>query len=111
MTDSEPGEVSSEPTASDGATNQMPDIAAHVFQVFCDDAFDGALRVLNQFLVLGAAIDWVTIERAGDRIELFLRASGIDNGRADLLLAKLQAMVLVREAILKPSSAPALRGG
>lgn len=59
---------------------------------------DAPLRILNLFAQQALACDSVSISRSEDSYAVAVIVSGLDRHRADILLEKMRAMVLVEEA-------------
>jgi hypothetical protein len=61
---------------------------------------DLPLRVLNLLALRAIAFDAASVERDGDRYRIGVAVSGLEDGVAELLLAKMRALVLVESATL-----------
>ncbi len=61
---------------------------------------DFPLRVLNLFALRAIAFDTASVERDGDTYRIGVAVSGLEDGIAELLLAKMHALVLVESATL-----------
>ncbi|TCP33573.1 hypothetical protein [Sphingomonas sp. BK235] len=61
---------------------------------------DLPLRVLNLLAVRSIAVDEARVERDGDTYRIGVAVSGLEEGVAELLLAKMGALVLVESASL-----------
>jgi len=61
---------------------------------------DFPLRVLNLFALRAIAFDTASVERDGDTYRIGVAVSGLEDGVAELLLAKMHALVLVESATL-----------
>ncbi len=70
------------------------------FLVVGDASPDLPLRVLNLLALRSIAIDTASVERDADRYRIGVAVSGLADGVAELLLAKMRALVLVESAMI-----------
>ncbi|MBW6530248.1 hypothetical protein ACYZX9_17035 [Sphingomonas citri] len=61
---------------------------------------DLPLRVLNLLALRSIAFDAASVQRDGDTYRIGVAVSGLEDGVAELLLAKMRALVLVESATL-----------
>ncbi|VXC99052.1 hypothetical protein [Sphingomonas sp. 8AM] len=70
------------------------------FLVVGDASPDLPLRVLNLLALRSIAFDTALVERDADTYRIAVAVSGLADGVADMLLAKMRALVLVESATL-----------